>query len=123
MVNAVMVPIKSYFNLLEYLLEDTKVDNASEHLFSLESIGINTTEQDPLSLESEQIKNFEEGISFKGGHHQVELSWHQDKIQSVPSNHSVALKVLDRTLETLKRKQLLDQCQAVFEQQKIWIPH
>ena len=141
MVNAVMDPLKSYYNPLEHLLEDTDVENGLEHLFSFESMGIKTTEADLVSLESEQIKKFEEGISFKDGHYNVELPWYQDKIESVPSNHFVALKVLDRTLDYLKRKNLLENYQAVFDQQlddgiieeievkpaqydeKIWIPH
>lgn len=59
MVNAVLDPIKLYFNPLDHLLEDTEVDNGLEHLFSLESLGIKTTDQDLLSLESEQIKRLE----------------------------------------------------------------
>ena len=40
MVNLVMDPLKSYFNPLEHILEDSDVDNGLEHLFSLESMGI-----------------------------------------------------------------------------------
>ena len=140
-VNAVMDPIKSYFNPLEHILEDTEVDNGLEHLFSLESMGIKISDEDLVSLDNEQIKNFEKGITFEDGHYNVELPWYPDKIESVPSNHYVALKVLDRTLDHLKKKGLLDKYQAVFDQQladgiieeievkpeqynqKIWIPH
>ena len=73
MVNAVMDPIKSYFNPLKHLIEDTEVDNGLEHLFSFELMGIKTTEADLVSLESEQIKKFEDGISFSNGHYNVEL--------------------------------------------------
>ena len=76
MVNAVMGPLKSYYNPLEHLLEDTDVENGLEHLFSFESMGIKTKEADLVSLESEQIKKFEEGISFKDGHYNVELPWY-----------------------------------------------
>lgn len=90
MVNAIMNPIKPYFNPLECFLEDTEVDNELEHLFNLESISMKSVDQGFVSLESEQIKNFEEDISFNESHYQVELSWNLDMIQSVPSNHSVS---------------------------------
>ncbi|XP_068213417.1 uncharacterized protein [Palaemon carinicauda] len=69
------------------------------------------------------------------------LAKEQKKIKSVPSNHKVASKVLDRTVKHSKLKGLTDKYQAVFDQQladgiieeidvrpneyqnKIWIPH
>ena len=140
-VNAIMDPIKSYFNPLEHILENTEVDNGLEHLFSLESIGIKSSDDELVSIDNEQIRKFENGITFEDGHYNVELPWYTDKIDSVPSNHFVALKVLDRTLDHLKRKGLVEKYQAVFDQQladgiieeievkpeqyneKIWIPH
>ena len=71
----------------------------------------------------------------------MELPWYPDKTELVPSNHKVALKVLDRTAEHLKKTGLVDKYQAVFDQQladgiieeievkptqyneKGWIPH
>lgn len=38
--NLVKDPLKSYFTPLEHTLEDSEVDNALEHLFSLEPMGI-----------------------------------------------------------------------------------
>ena len=48
LVNAVMDPLKSYFNPLENILSDSDVDNGLENLFSLESIGIKTDDKELL---------------------------------------------------------------------------
>ena len=141
MINLVMDPLKSYFNPLEHILEDCEVDNGLEHLFSLESMGIKKDDKELISFDEDQINRFREGISFKDGHYHVELPWYQDKINLVPSNHFVALKVLDRTIDLLKRKRLVNKYQEVFDKQlddgiiekvkvnpsnydnHIWIPH
>ena len=141
MVNAVMDPIKSYFNPLENILSDSEVDNGLENLFSLESMGIKTDDKELVSVDKEHVDQFKEGIRFDEGHYHVELPWYSEKVNSVPSNHFVALKVLDRTVKHLDNKGLTDQYQAVFDQQladgiieeikvkpseyndKIWIPH
>ena len=141
MINLVMDPLKSYFNPLEHILEDCEVDNGLEHLFSLESMGIKKDDKELISFDEDQINRFREGISFKDGHYQVELPWYQDKINLVPSNHFVALRVLDRTIDFLKRKGLVNKYQEVFDKQledgiieevkvnpsdydsHIWIPH
>ncbi|XP_064104051.1 uncharacterized protein LOC135213882 [Macrobrachium nipponense] len=140
-VNLVMDPLKSYFNPLEHILEDSEVDNGLEHLFSLESLGIKKCEKELVSFDKEQIDRFREGISFDNGFYHVELPWYTDKIDSVPSNHFVSLKVLDRTVEYLGKKGLIDKYQEVFDKQLedsiieeikvspsdyhkyIWIPH
>ena len=44
----------------------------------------------------------------------MELPWYPDKVNLVPSNHFVALKVLDRTMEHLKGKGLVNKYQEVF---------
>ncbi|XP_068206211.1 uncharacterized protein [Palaemon carinicauda] len=112
-----MDPLKSYFNPLEHILEDSEVDNGLEHLFSLESLGIKKCEKEMVSFDKEQIDRFREGISFDNGFYHVELPWYTDKIDSVPSNHFVSLKVLDRTVEYLGKKGLIDKYQEVFDKQ------
>ena len=140
-VNAIMDPIKSYFNPLEHILEDTEVDNGLKHLFSLESMGIKTNDEELVSIDKEYIDKFKEGIEFQNGKYHVELPWYADKINSVPSNQVIALKVLDRTIKHLNSKGLTNQYEEVFNQQQadgiieeiklkpsqykdeIWIPH
>ena len=141
MINLVMDPLKSYFNPLEHILEDSEVDNGLEHLFSLESMGIKKSDKELETIDEEQINRFRAGITFQDGYYNVELPWYQDKIELVPSNHFVALKVLDRTVEHLKRKDLVNKYQDVFDKQLedgiieeikvkpseynnyVWIPH
>ena len=141
MINLVMDPLKSYFIPLEHILEGRKVYNRLEHLFSLESMGIKKDDKELISFDEDQMNRFREGISFKDGHYHVELPWYQNKINSAPSNHFVALRVLDRTTDFLKRKGLANKYQGVFDKQledgiieevkvnpsdydsHIWIPH
>ena len=141
MINLVMDPIKSYFNPLENILTDSDVDNGLENLFSLESMGIRTDDKELVSIDKEHVDHFKEEIIFQDGHYHVSLPWYEEKIKHVPSNHSVALKVLDRTINYLNNKGLKDRYEAVLDQQladgiieeisvkpseyhqKIWIPH
>ncbi len=140
-VNLVMDPIKSYFNPLDHILQDSEVDNGLEYLFSLESMGIKTDNKELINYDEEKVQRFKQGITFENGHYHVELPWHEDKINLVPSNHNVALKVLDRTMINLKKNNLVKEYENVFDQQLdadiieeiqvpnhdlnkyIWIPH
>ena len=141
MINLVMDPLKSYFNPLEHILEDSEIENGLEHLFSLESLGIKKDDKELVSFDEYQINKFKEGITFDEGFYKVDLPWYEDKIDLVPSNHFVALKVLDRTIDHLKRKGLVSKYQEVFDKQLdddiieeiqvspseysnyVWIPH
>ena len=141
MINLVMDPLKSYFNPLEHILEDSEIDNGLENLFSLESLGIKRDDKELVSFDKYQIDKFREGIEFRNGYYNVELPWYEDKIDLVPSNHFVALKVLDRTVEHLEKKGLVEKYQEVFDDHLknniieeikvkpsnyndyIWIPH
>ncbi|XP_064082947.1 uncharacterized protein LOC135198958 [Macrobrachium nipponense] len=113
----------------------------SNTFFSLESLGIKKCEKELVSFDKEQIDRFREGISFDNVFYHVELPWYTDKIDSVPSNHFVSLKVLDRTVEYFGKKGIIDKYQEVFDKQLedgiieeikvspsdyhkyIWIPH
>ena len=117
LVNLVMDPIKSYFNPLEHILTDSEVDNGLENLFSFESMGIKTSDKDLVSFDQEQIHQFKQGIKLREGHYHVNLPWYPEKISQVPSNHYVALKVLDRTLDHLNKRGLKDKYEEVFNKQ------
>ena len=45
-----MDPLKSFFNPLQHIITDSKVDYGLEHLFSLESMGIKTDDKELVSL-------------------------------------------------------------------------
>ena len=76
-------------------MSDIEVDNGLENLFSFESTGIKTNDQELISFDNQQISKFEEGIQLIDGHYYVNLLWYSDRIENVPSNHFIALKVLD----------------------------
>ena len=116
-VNLVMDPLKSFFNPLDSILSESDIDNGLENLFSLESMGIKNIDEELVPFDKEQIDKFREGISFVDGHYNVELPWYPDKIHLVPSNHFVALKVLDRTMEHLGKKGLISKYEEVFDKQ------
>ena len=112
-----MDPLKSYFNLLGHILSDSEVDNRLENLFSFESMGIKTNNQELISFDNQQISKFEEGIQLIDGHYYVHLPWYSDRIENVPSNHFIALKVLDRTVEFFNKKGLIKKYEEIFDNQ------
>ena len=73
-------------------------------------MGIKTNDQ-------EQISKFEEGIQLIDGHYYVNLPWYSDRIENVPSNHFIALKVLDRTVEFWDKKGLIKKYEEIFDNQ------
>ena len=117
MINLVMDPIKSYFNPLDHILTDSEIENGLENLFSFESLGINNSDSELVSYDKEQIHKFKEGIFMKDGHYHVNLPWYPEKVEKVPSNHFIALKVLDRTLEKLNKNGLVKKYEEVFDKQ------
>ena len=117
MVNLIMDPLKSYFNPLEHILSGSEIDNGLENLFSFESMGIKTCDKELVSFDKHQIDKFQEGISLKDGFYHVKLPCYPEKNSKVPSNHFIALTVLDRTMEHLNRKGLVIKYEEVFDKQ------
>ena len=76
-------------------MSDGEVDNGLENLFTFESMGIKTNDQELISFDNQQISKFEKGIQLIDGHYYVNLPWYLDRIENVPSNHFIALQVLD----------------------------
>ena len=88
-----------------------------------------------------RIKEFENSIKFKDGCYYVDFSWTENRVNRVPSNFHVALKVLDRTMTSLRKNKLDEAYNEDFFQQEgdgiierlkiqpqefrkfIWIPH
>ena len=87
------------------------------------------------------IDRFKQDISLRDGRYHVELPRKDEVISKVPSNHKVALSVLDKIVKDLDKRGLLSSYQEVFNQQLaddiiekinvhpdgyhkfIWIPH
>jgi len=140
LVNSVLNPVHSYFSPLSHILTDSEVEQGLENMFRIESLGIenmnNKSEFDLI-----QIEKFKRGIEFKDGKYHIKLPWIEEKVALLPSNHNIALSVLNRVYDNLKRKNLIEAYNDVFEQQLaegiieefmvspseyknyIWIPH
>ena len=71
MINLVLDPLKSYFNPLEHILSDSEVNNGLEHLFSLDSLGIDKNDKELVSFDKGKIDQFRQGIEFKDGYYNV----------------------------------------------------
>ena len=135
-VHFVMSPTKSHFSALESLFPDSSVEQGLEAMFNMDSLGHN--EEIESDFDRQLIDKFKQGISLRDGGYHVELPWKDGVISKVPSNHRVALSVLDKVAKDLDNKELLSSYQEVFSQQLaddiinvhpddyhkfIWIPH
>lgn len=114
LVNFVLDPTCKYFDPLGLVLTDSEVEHGLEKLFSLESIGLSDLNQELCHFDKSEIAKFEKGIVLKDKSYYVSLPWYSDQIDLVPSNHKIALKVLDRVTENLKSKNLLQAYQEAF---------
>ncbi|XP_064117675.1 uncharacterized protein LOC135223100 [Macrobrachium nipponense] len=142
LVNFIMHPKKSYFSPLESLFPDSEVEQGLENMFSLESVGCSDNVDQHSLLDLLVADEFKKGIKFKDHKYHVDLPWKNDLIDQVPSNHKVALSILDRVVvSNLQQKGMLDAYQEVFQNQLkegiieeidvnpqtfdkyIWIPH
>src|SRR5678815_2149330 len=117
MINTIINPIKSYYDPYEQILTDSDVEHGVQNMFSLESIGIPSNDKHITSYDQDMVKQFIDNIIFKDGKYHVSLPWHQDKITQVPSNYHISLRVMDRVIQSLKAKNLLNEYNAVFQQQ------
>lgn len=57
-------------------------------------------------------------ITFKDRHYIVRLPWHEDKLKQVKSNHHVTMKILDRVVRNLEKKNLYEEYIKVIEDQE-----
>ena len=115
------------------------LDLGLNKLYKLESIGIRDSSTG--CLDDLKVEEFNKSIILKDGHYFVDLPWHEELINRVPSNSNIALSTLKRVLNSLEQKQLYSQYNEIFEQQLkdgiiesfsvdpshyneyIWIPH
>ena len=140
-VNFVMHPKHSYYDPLSEIFHECDVERNIEKMFSCKSLGIKEDLEIDNDYDKAKIKEFEESIEFKDGAYHIKLPWHEEKIKTVPSNHAVALSVLDRVVKKLDKQNLLDDYNKVFKEQEkkgiierinvkpeefndyVWIPH
>ena len=108
-------PKLKYLNLLDYFAESS-VERIIEKIFSLETMGI---KEDSVSdCDSDKIDSFRSSITLREGCYFVDLPWNEDKLVQVPSNHRVALNVLNHVVIKLERQNLYDDYCKVFLDQE-----
>ena len=140
-VNFVLQPRKSYFSPLETLFPESAVEQGLENMFNLNYVGCGDSQEQHSQTDVMLVKEFEEGIQFKDNRYHVNLPWKKDVVDNVPSNHKVALSVLNRVVNKLEQNNLLDAYLKVFHTQLedgiierinvnpedfdkyVWIPH
>ena len=140
-VNFVMNPKQSYFDPLSEIFNESHVERNIDKMFSCESLGISDDQECPSDYDKEKIREFENSIEYKDNAYHIKLPWHEDKINTVPSNHEIALAVLNRVFAKLENQGLWTDYVNVFKQQEqegiierfevnpqnfsdyIWIPH
>ena len=65
-----------------------------------------------------KIDSFRSSIAIKEGFYFVDLSRNKDKLAEVPSNHQVAVNVLDRVVIKLEKQNLYDdECKVFLDQE------
>ena len=101
---------------------ERNIDNSSvvanlEAMFSCESVGIIDDPKHHSNYDQEMIAKFESGIEYVNGEINVELLWNE-KINDVPSNHNIALKICDLVAAKLERKGTLDSYNQIFLDQE-----
>ena len=87
-------------------------------MFQAEGLGIDSKENAITDYDTVKIKDFEDSIKFEDGHYNVKLPWHKDVLEKVPSNHNVALTVMDRVSKNIEKDNLMDDYVKVFKQQE-----
>ena len=73
----------------------------------IDSLGSATNEHELFrDYDKDQIRKFKESILLKNNAYYVDLPWLKDKIKPIPSNYQVSLKVLIKTMNYLRTKNL-----------------
>ena len=94
-VNFFMNPKSSYPDPSQCLFPESFVERNLDMMFQTEGLGIDSKENAITDYDSVKIKELENSIKFEDGHYNVKLPWHEDVLEKVPSNHNVALTVMD----------------------------
>ena len=98
---------------------ESQVERNLEKMFDVDSLGISSEDEAICDYDQHKIMEFEKSIEFRDNAYHVKLPWHEDKIKSVPSNHRVALSVLNRVVNKLEQQKLLNDYVEVFHQQEL----
>ena len=116
-VNFVLAPSHSFEDPYESFFDESNVERRIDKMLSCDSLGIDEGIDEISDYDKGKIEQFKNGIQVIDKQIYVNLVWH-DSIKNVPSNHSVALKVLDRVCNKLQSSGKLEDYCNIFEQQK-----
>lgn len=128
----------TYEDPLSDFFPDSVVQSGLEKMFDMESLGIR--ESNLSNYDEQKIGQFRRSIQFRDNKYYIQLSWEDDKLSCVPSNHAVALRNLEHVVRRLEKNQLYQDYLKVFQEQErdgiieifvtperfdeyIWIPH
>ena len=139
-VNTCLDPKATYEDSFGPIFDESSVERRLDRMVSCDSLGIgDIADQGVSDYDKIRIDQFEAGIEIKDQVY-VELVW-EDNVSEVPSNHAVALSVLDRVSKKLEKNGLLEVYNNVFFEQLseniieefecdpkdfnkyIWLPH
>ena len=139
-VNNCLEPKAFYEDSLGPIFEESAIERRLDRMVTCDSLGIaDISDQGVSNFDKEKIAQFESSIEIKDQVY-VELVW-GDNINQVPSNHSVALSVLDNVCKKLVKSGHLEAYNKVFFEQLneniieefecdpnefdkyIWLPH
>ena len=111
-----------------------------QNMFAIDAAAADGSELD-ISGYKKIMKEFENSIEFKDACYYIDHPWIENRVNRVPSNFHLALKVLDRTITSMRKNILEEAYNEVFFQQEkdgiferlkiqpeefrkfIWIPH
>lgn len=134
----VLEPRSEYFDPVDSFC-DSLVERKIEKLFDLESLGI--SENTFSDYDRDKLRDFQNSISYRDKCYFIDMPWDEDKLSTVPSNHGVALGVLNRVVDRLSSQNLYEEyCKVFLDQESegiieridvmpadfgnhIWIPH
>ena len=116
-INYVLKPKKTYFSPLEDTFPESSVEQGLENMFGLESVGCSTISDTQSIYDIDKVEDFKSKIKFKDQKYSVALPWHEEIVKEVPSNENVAIAILGKVVERLKKNNLFEAYSNVFAKQ------
>ena len=138
LVDECLEPKETYPDDLAVMFDTSMVERRIERMLECDNAGVQEVPEQN-TYDQDNIQKFRDGIEVKD-YVYINLIW-KDNIKDVPSNHQVALKVMQRVYADLERKDLVLQYNQVFFDQHasdiisefecspdqyanyIWLPH
>ena len=112
--------VKQVLDARNELPESEEAFNASQmntnlqNMFAIDAAAADGFELDISGYDKKKKKEFENFIEFKDGCYYVDLPWIENRVNIVPSNFHESLKVLDRTMTSLRKNKLNEAYHEVF---------